>query len=71
MDETDVEARRAEMDAVKAVRRQQLAAMRMVQIEDAVGKRVESEVARALGKEMLELERAAAGGGVWALQSSQ
>jgi len=71
LDETDVEARRAEMDAVKAVRRQQLAAMRTVQIEDAVGKRVESEVARALGKEMLELERAAVGGGVWALQSSQ
>ena len=75
LDETDVEARRAEMDAVKAVRRQQLAAMRTVQIEDAVGKRVESEVARALGKEMLELERAAVGatigGGGWALQSSQ
>ena len=75
LDETDVEARRAEMDAVKAVQRQQLAAMRTVQIEDAVGKRVESEVARALGKEMLELERAAAGatvgGRVWALQSSQ
>ena len=70
LDETDVEARRAEMDAVKAVRRQQLAAMRTVQIEDAVGKRVESEVARALGKEMLELERAAVGGGSWALQSS-
>ena len=74
LDETDVEARRAEMDAVKAVRRQQLAAMRTVQIEDAVGKRVESEVARALGKEMLELERAAVGatvgGGGWALQSS-
>ena len=60
-----------EMETDKAVRRQQLAAMRTVQIEDAVGKRVESEVARALGKEMLELERAAVGGGGWALQSSQ
>ena len=70
LDETDVEARRAEMDAVKAVRRQQLAAMRTVQIEDAVGRRVEGEVARAIGKEMLELETAAAGaiGGGLALQ---
>ena len=44
--------------------------MRTAQIEDAVGRRVEGEVARAIGKEMLELERAAAGaiGGGLALQ---
>ena len=45
------------MDAVKALRQQQLAEIRAVQIEDGAGK-------RALRKEMFELERRRRGLGV-------